>query len=337
MNRIRRFLFPQRNRIFTALTGLLLLMIFLVIKYCDAPLLLPEKWFGFILCNPDGDKTWYNIAISYVAAYIFYIIQVYIPSTNAEKQAWLNIQPRLSACVREWKEYTILLRTLLVFEENDNVLPTEKAFRYYRICEDDNRPSGAKKIAPKGKPQRTPDSCYGTDGLIKKAKEMGERSQKLMDLQAMGKLDVNLWGLLCDINPVSFFQGAVRDLDVIKRIFDFRQTLSEAQAEERKNKILQEFVLPDGITVKREGNKIFLQAWDGTRQEIPFANCKEMSIFTPLPESLRKMEIYLGKLDRYCKLNSRITIAEMTDEERAQVDANNAIYHPTIAKAMKMS
>lgn len=331
---IRRFLFPQRNQIFVALTALLIPMVFLVIKYCDAPLIFPEKWFGFLLCDPEGDKTWYNIAIGYVSAYFFYIIQVYLPTAHAEKRAWLNIQPKLSVRVREWKEYTILLRTLLEFEENGNVLPLEKDYHYYRLCTDDNRPSSLKRKTPEQKPLRTPDACIGTDGLIKKAKEFGERSQKFMDLQVMGKLDVNLWRLLCDTDPVSFFQGASRDLNAIKHIFELRQKLSEAQAEEKKKRILESFVLPDGITIKREGQKLFICAWTGEKREIAVSGCENIPLHTMLPDSLSRMEQNIAQLERYCDLNCQVAITEMTKEERAQIEANNAIYHPAIRAAM---
>lgn len=337
MQKIQRFLFAQRNRIFTALSGLLVPMIFLVIKYCEAPLLLPEEWFVFLLCDPDGDKTWYDIAIGYISAYIFYIIQVYIPAVSAERRAWLIVQPKLSSCVRDWKEYIVLLKTLMIFEENGNVLPTEKAFRYYKVYSDDSRPrrKGKTVANDKGKLQRTPDACYGTEGLIKKAKAMEEKSQKLMDMQAVGLLDPNLMSLLFETAPVPFFQGAVMNLNVIGKIYDLRESTAEAQAEEIKNRILEQAVLPDGIRVERRGTKVYICARDGSEVNFPFSNSEKMPLFTGLPASVAKMEENVSKLERYCDLNSQITITEMTDEERQKTDAYNALYHPAIAKAMK--
>lgn len=337
MLKIRRFLFPQRNQIFVALTALLLPMIFLVIKYCDAPLILPEKWFGFLLCDPNADKTWYNFALGYVSAYLFYIVQVYIPTSYSERKAWLNIQPKLSSCVREWKEYAVLLRTLLVFEECGNVLPTEKAFRYYRICSDDNRPSSLRRKSPKGKPLRTPASCYGTDDLIKKAKEMRSRSQKMMDMQAIGKLDTNLVALLYDTDPVAFFQCAMDNLPVIKKLYTLRETMSEVRASEVEKALQESGVVPDDYSVHQEGSKVFLcEKKTGNKAEIQFSNLDQLPLHTSLPDSLVKMEADIQKLEAYCKLNSDITIIEMTEEERTQTDVYNALYHPAIAKAMKM-
>lgn len=337
MNKLRRFLFPQRNQIFVALTALLLPMIFLVIKYCDAPLILPGKWFGFLLCNPNGDKTWYNFALGYVSAYLLYIVQVYIPTSYSERKAWLNIQPKLSLCVRDWKEYTVLLRILLEFEENGNVLPTEKAFRYYRICSDDNRPSNLRKKAPKGKPLRTPASCYGTDDLIRKANDMRGRSQKMMDMQAIGKLDTNLAALLYDTDPVSFFQCAADNLHVIKRIYALRETLSEARASEVEKVLRESGIVPVSYSIQHEGSKVFLcEKKTGAKVELQFSNLDQIPLHTSLPDTLTKMEADIQKLEACCKLNSDVTIIEMTDEERAQTDAYDALYHPAIAKAMKM-
>lgn len=337
MLKIQRFLFAQRNRIFAALSMLFVLMLLLAIKYCDAPLLLPEKWFGFFLCDPDGDKTWYDIAIGYISAYVFYIVQVYIPTASAERRAWLIVQPKLSACVRDWKEYIILLKTLLIFEENGNAEPTEKSFRYYKVYNDCNRPGGKKEPSQedKSKKQRTPDSCFGTEGLIKKANEMGERSQKLMELQAVGMLDPNLMSLLFETAPVAFFQGAASNLNVIGKLNSLRASLAEANAESVKNEILKNNELPDGISVIRRGDKVYIHSWDGSECNVPFSNCEKMPLHTSLPEDVARMEANINKLERYCDLNSQITITEMTDEERERTDKNNALYHPAIAKAMR--
>ena len=61
------------------LSGLLLVSLFVVVKGSTAPLLCDASWCRIFYSDPGGDKTLYNIGISYIAAFIFYLIQVYLP------------------------------------------------------------------------------------------------------------------------------------------------------------------------------------------------------------------------------------------------------------------
>lgn len=116
---LRRFAFSKRNRTLLALTGILVFMILLIVKYCDFPLILPEKYFGLLICNPEGDKLWYNIGISYVAAYLFYIIQVYLPATTAERRAFKEVRRQLSKVLRFAKTVLYLFDNMFVLDEQD--------------------------------------------------------------------------------------------------------------------------------------------------------------------------------------------------------------------------
>lgn len=62
------------------LSILLFVAVLIVIRGSTAPLLFDNSILRFVLCtNPNGDKTLYNIGISVIAAFIFYVFQVYIP------------------------------------------------------------------------------------------------------------------------------------------------------------------------------------------------------------------------------------------------------------------
>ena len=69
----------KRNSVFVWLTIILIIMVVVIIRECNILLWVPEKYFFWLICNAEGDKTLYNIAISYVAAYIFYIIHSNFP------------------------------------------------------------------------------------------------------------------------------------------------------------------------------------------------------------------------------------------------------------------
>ena len=81
------FLFSYQKMLLK-LTIVLLVAVFVVIKGCTIPLLLDNKVMRFFFYSTDkSDKTLYNIGISVIAAYIFYLVQVYIPEKiHCQKQ-----------------------------------------------------------------------------------------------------------------------------------------------------------------------------------------------------------------------------------------------------------
>lgn len=86
----------------TLLTILMILSCVVILCFCDATIWKPFETWTFLL-QSDKDKTLYNIAISYVAAYIFYILQVYIPEKNKEEE----LIPLRAAIQREVQFFTI--------------------------------------------------------------------------------------------------------------------------------------------------------------------------------------------------------------------------------------
>lgn len=66
--------------------------VFLIIRGSTAPLIWDSKILYFLFYSQEsGDKTLYNIAISYFAAYIFYIIQVYHSDKKKTQRALMSI------------------------------------------------------------------------------------------------------------------------------------------------------------------------------------------------------------------------------------------------------
>lgn len=91
----------------TLLTALAVLSCIVIICFCDVTVWKPFETWTFLL-QSDKDKTLYNIAISYVAAYIFYILQVYLPEKNKEE----TLIPLRAAVQREVQFFTIWIVTL---------------------------------------------------------------------------------------------------------------------------------------------------------------------------------------------------------------------------------
>ena len=85
-------LFYECERLWLCLTLLNFVAVFLIIRGSTAPLISNNVVLQYLFYSKEmGDKTLYNIAISYFAAYIFYIIQVYYPESQKTKRALTNI------------------------------------------------------------------------------------------------------------------------------------------------------------------------------------------------------------------------------------------------------
>lgn len=95
------------------LTLVLLVAIFFVVRGSTAPLINQDpilQWMFY--SDPNGDKTIYNIGISVIAAYIFYIVQVYIPEKKRAKRKIIGFSEchrheiyLLNQYVLAWKQF----------------------------------------------------------------------------------------------------------------------------------------------------------------------------------------------------------------------------------------
>lgn len=90
----KRFcMFYEFERMWLLLTAINAVAVFLIIRGSTAPLLLDNAVLRILFCSDiNADKTLYNIAISYFAAYIFYLIQIYYPERKKTLNALLNIR-----------------------------------------------------------------------------------------------------------------------------------------------------------------------------------------------------------------------------------------------------
>lgn len=93
IEQMRLKLFFEYNRICLLLTLINIIAVFFIIRGSELPILYNSKILDFLFCvEKNSDKTLYNIGISYLAAYVFYIIQVYYPERKKTKNALLNMK-----------------------------------------------------------------------------------------------------------------------------------------------------------------------------------------------------------------------------------------------------
>lgn len=90
----RFFYFYEFEKMWMVLTVINIIAVFMIIRGSTAPLICSNKVLEFLFCTEvDADKTLYNVSISYLAAYIFYLIQIYCPERKKTKNALLSVRP----------------------------------------------------------------------------------------------------------------------------------------------------------------------------------------------------------------------------------------------------
>ena len=85
--------FYEFERLWLSLSLINIIAVFLIIRGSTAPLIWDSKILYSLFYSPEtSDKTLYNIAISYFAAYIFYIIQIYHSDKKKTQRALTTME-----------------------------------------------------------------------------------------------------------------------------------------------------------------------------------------------------------------------------------------------------
>ncbi len=111
----RHILFYEFEKLWLFLTSLNLIAIFFIVRGSTLPLISDNKIIKFLFYSSEtSDKTLYNISISYFAAYIFYMIQVYYPEKKRTEKAIvsmtlpaLNLINQTNMFLFVWDQYTV--------------------------------------------------------------------------------------------------------------------------------------------------------------------------------------------------------------------------------------
>lgn len=110
---MQRFLLYSKNKIFTSLTCILIIAVFITIRECDYPLLLHSEFAKVCFVPKYSEKLFYNLSLSYIAAYIFYIIQIYIPQTSMNRRACRILVKEFQKEYRLTKEFFFIINQIV--------------------------------------------------------------------------------------------------------------------------------------------------------------------------------------------------------------------------------
>ncbi|MCM1122042.1 MAG: hypothetical protein NC416_05620 [Eubacterium sp.] len=106
----------SKNKIFISLTVILVFSVFIIIRECDYPLLVHSEIFKLFFVHKYTEKLFYNLSLSYIAAYIFYIIQIFIPQTIRNKRACKILAMEFQKEYRLTKEFLFLVSQITKME-----------------------------------------------------------------------------------------------------------------------------------------------------------------------------------------------------------------------------
>lgn len=112
----------KRNRILFELTIILLLSVIFIIKENSMPLIRTnsfwDKYIEYIFTKSSNDSTLYNISISYIAAYIFYLIQIYLPSVSEHTHGNILLKQNIEKYINYIKILILSINELLEYNKN---------------------------------------------------------------------------------------------------------------------------------------------------------------------------------------------------------------------------
>ncbi|MCD8326841.1 MAG: hypothetical protein LUC90_09255 [Lachnospiraceae bacterium] len=315
-------MFPQRNKILAMLTLVLAFAILLIIKYCDAPLLLPEKYFSFLLYDANGDKTLYNIAISYLAAYIFYLLQVHLPSRQKEKRAYKLIRKQLSELIIDIKELIYIFHEMYDVDENgtlslnqDQVLFFEEYWDAYKSSHDIVKPNPER--VNNGKYKRGGCySCKGEKAFCEKTEKVKKKYERLMENRQLQNCDENLVDMLEEFKAgqlCSNMKGAVLMRQISDTVNNAVHTAYVVTpAADELNDILK--IMPgmsvtphqDHLKVSQNGNEI---------GKIDLKKKKDVDGISEVSHDIQAVEQQMSRIEYYCDVDGEVSFRKYTDKE----------------------
>ena len=184
---MRKYFFKYEiDKILWSLSGILIISIYIIICDCELPLveIHPEVdiYLEYIFVHKHKDKTFYNIAISYLSAYIFFVLQVYIPSKLNHKKSLMLLREEIEKYMEYVKLLLLMLSEVTILDDNE-VRINRKKSKIYIIEETKNQ-----------------IFCITFKKSVKKMLDLiQERQNRILTSPMLNSLDKRMCELLCSI------------------------------------------------------------------------------------------------------------------------------------------
>ncbi len=112
---MKKFMKLEKNRVFILLSFFFIVSLLILVRDNDYPLIWKNKIFIFLFVPKRSEKILFSISVSYIAAYWFYLLQIYIPCTLKNKNALNFLKGSLV------KEIEILKYLLFIIDQTIQV------------------------------------------------------------------------------------------------------------------------------------------------------------------------------------------------------------------------
>ena len=227
---------------------LTLLAIISIFYCCDLP-----AWSGFEFLINQKESMLYGVGLSIIAAYIFYVIQVYIPECKNRKKAELYLAPKIKDYLEDLYEVVhIIDSTCNIDERIGRITPR---YEFIQIKRSDWKSIYVEQVdlkyyelIIKNKAQKIKNNQYYNKIGDKKV----ECLQNLFDSNFMFRLNENIKfneEKIIDGDIIECYKKIKKDIDKARKLFsqDYIMTISGYD----KNEITNELE-----NVKKQKNRI---------------------------------------------------------------------------------
>ncbi len=123
----------KENQILMILSVGTVVSIFFVIRECTYSLAWDTAIMRWLFISQSGERLMSNIAFSYIAAYIFYIVQVYIPKLLNKKNIFSILTPKIEEFIFKVFELSFVLDQVGYRHNNETVVDPNNFPIYYKL------------------------------------------------------------------------------------------------------------------------------------------------------------------------------------------------------------
>ncbi len=237
--KMKKFFYPERNRLFLTLSILMCISLLVIARYSTWPAL---PGFEFLAGPVPEDSIPYDIAMGFLASYIFYLIQVYIPQRSREIKSLESLELYIKAYLRNARLFYALLQDY-EFTELPKYANNMPAYYY------DHKESVTERFIPLSK--NVPDSDGIEDGIYNFLLKTTTIYEQMVSNPAFSMMDAFLVEQIQAINIPYWFEVYEKVLVLIKN--GYGKEIRPFQRDEKQMELIKELGIAIDKTEKYLG------------------------------------------------------------------------------------
>ncbi|MEI3162928.1 MAG: hypothetical protein V8S74_05950 [Lachnospirales bacterium] len=265
----------EYEKLWKKLTLLCGLAIYVIIRGSTAPIIFENVILSSLFCSDiNGDKTLYNIAISFFAAYIFYLLQVYYIERNNTLRAMTVTALDAYSFVHQVKRFLFVWDKLTEKTSDGVIMGVEKETFYYKCS-----------LYPQ-------IICEGSEKELKLTeKRMLEDYYAIINNKEFQKVDINVYRLFTQIDLGNEIKNLRMALIGGKKSIETNASFLETYSPQQVRNIniiisticnIYGFSQIDEFSVTTDKKEI--EEWKAQEIELQKKICRNKEFFDSLPD-----------------------------------------------------